>query len=203
MYPEDISNEKGRLVGDNVIYFCIHNLFSVGFFFALILYRGLLSHELVSMNLFFTLENFMLIAFISFIAGVLGRGLGSLLMFIIFEKAGKKVMRRSQDTNTLRAGVVVLLGTLGLLTLLTRPDYTYFVFGTLIIAYIFISKFDSSAMAFIISTFLSSLCWLLGALYVIQNSFFNESTWATLVLSYLLLKIIIFALTRAIIQSIL
>ncbi len=203
MQAEEVTNKKGRLVGDNVIFFFVHNLLSVLIFFWLALTQGLLTVDLVSMNLFFTFNNFILVAFISFIAGCLGRGMGLVLMILLFEVGEKKVLRRSQDTNTLRAGIIILLGGLGALTILTNSEYGFFIFGTLIIVYIFISKFDSSAIAFIISSFLSSLFWILGAIVIIQSSFFNENTLFTLLLSYLILKIVIFVVTRGLLQSIL
>ena len=182
------------------MYFLLHNTISVLFFFILMNQKNLLSIESTT-NLFLTLECFLMVSFISFTAGILGRGLSMVILYVILEGISKKVVRRTLNNSFYRGCFLIILGCLGMITILFNLDYKYLIFSSVIIFFLIISGLRIDSASFVVSVFMSSILWILGALYVIQESFFQQTTIATLLISYLILKIVTYILSKVIVQT--
>lgn len=64
-----------------------------------------------------------------------------------------------------------------------------------------LNKFPITSLAFYISIFISTFCFTIGASTIIENLLFSELSIITLMISFLLIKIVIYGITKMIIES--
>lgn len=187
--------------GDSFVYIFVHSLFSIMIFFPLTLSIGLFSNSIESMEFWESIKFYIDIAFISFISGVLGRALGIFFMHLVIE-GSMKVTLRSGKEYTLTKGIpILIIGIIGLVSIIGNLDISYYIFGLLVLLFLAINKFDNKSLVFLICSLMSSLCWIVGMLAILQTLIFDEQTIWTAICTYFSIKVGVYVIAKIIVDT--
>ena len=161
-----------RVTGDAVVYFILHNLISVFFFFLFTIRLEVYDATIMTFSDIFTLEFWGLVIievfFLSVVSGIIGR-VGAYLSIKTYfyfrnqKRTKKKIMKRWGE---LHSGI---------------------------------NEFN--LIIFVLTSFITSLVYSLGVIAVLQNKIFDEESLLTLIGIYVMVKIGIYFLVRWIAKS--
>jgi len=194
-------SKNGMFYGDNIVYIVIHNLFSVMLFFSLTLGIGLFSGIIPTTGPLNAIKFYLDIAFISFVCGVIGRALAIFFMKFGVEKLTNTVLRGSKDYTSTQGVSFLLIGIIGLTSILGNLDLSYYIFGLLGLLYLAVNKFSNKSLVFIISSLASSFLWIVGMLTILQTFLFNDTTIWTAIITYFIIKTGTYILSKIIVDS--
>jgi hypothetical protein len=194
-------SKNGMFYGDNLVYIIIHNIFSVILFFSLTFSIGLFSGVMPTTGPLEAVKFYLDIAFISFVCGVIGRSLAIFFMKFVIEKATNTVLRGSKDYTTTQGVSFLLIGIIGLVSILGNLELSYYIFGLLALLYLAVNKFSNKSLVFIISSLVSSFLWIIGMLSILQTFLFTKETIWTAIITYFLIKTATYIVSKIIVDS--
>ena len=194
-------SKNGVFYGDNFVYIIIHNIFSVMLFFSLTFSIGLFSGIIPTTGPLEAIKFYIDIAFISFICGVIGRALAIFFMKFVIEKAADVSLRGAKDYTMTQGVSFLLIGVIGLVSIVGNLELSYYIFGLLALLYLATNKFNNKSLVFIMSSLVSSFLWIIGMLSILQTFLFNEKTIWTAIITYFLIKTGTYIVSKIIVDS--
>jgi len=151
---------KGRVEGDAIWFFLLHNVISVMIFFGFAYIIGLFDERTELLSEIFSMEfveSILIIFGLSLLAGILGRVLGYFVLRAIFNFGYKREIKKFGEFN---------------------------------------SGLNKISFSFIITAFISSLLFGVGAITIIQWKLFDDQTFLSLLVTYFVIKLSVFFSVR-------
>lgn len=165
-----------RVTGDALLYFCLHNLISVMFFFFFTVSFKVYEGKDIIISYVFTLDFWEMVIFqvllFSIISSAIGRISAFLIMKAYFKYRAKKTTKTTKTTKTMKRWSELNRG---------------------------INRFVLSI--FLLTAFITSLLYSLGLVAILQDRIFNETSLLSLILTYILFKTGLFFLIRWVVRS--